>query len=67
MAESGSCDRYEFDAPSHVVDFVDLEDAGGEDVWFGKSLIQSSNLVIPSASQYCCHCLCVGKLYVSPL
>ncbi|XP_068589847.1 targeting protein for Xklp2 [Cebidichthys violaceus] len=34
MAESDSGDRYEFDAPSHVVDFVDLENAESEDVWF---------------------------------
>ncbi|XP_068453667.1 targeting protein for Xklp2 isoform X1 [Clinocottus analis] len=36
MAESDSGDRYEFDAPSHVVDFVDLEDEGSEDVWFDQ-------------------------------
>ncbi|KAM8864791.1 targeting protein for Xklp2 isoform 1-T4 [Spinachia spinachia] len=34
MAESGTCDPYEFDAPSHVVDFQNLENAEGEDVWF---------------------------------
>ncbi|XP_034393554.1 targeting protein for Xklp2 [Cyclopterus lumpus] len=36
MAESDSGDRYEFDAPSHVVDFVDLENDGSEDVWFDQ-------------------------------
>ncbi|XP_037337034.2 targeting protein for Xklp2 [Pungitius pungitius] len=36
MSESGSRDRYEFDAPSHVVDLVDLENAEGDDVWFEK-------------------------------
>ncbi|XP_054465403.1 targeting protein for Xklp2 [Anoplopoma fimbria] len=34
MAEGGSDERYEFDAPSHVVDFVDLENDESEDVWF---------------------------------
>ncbi|XP_075951648.1 targeting protein for Xklp2 isoform X1 [Anarhichas minor] len=34
MAEGDSGDRYEFDAPSHVVDFIDLDNAESEDVWF---------------------------------
>lgn len=41
MAETGSGDnaeRYEFDAPSHVVDLKELEtgEDENEDEWFGK-------------------------------
>lgn len=40
MAESDSVDlseRYEFDAPSQVVDLKELENAESDDRWFGKS------------------------------
>lgn len=40
MAESdsgGTSDRYEFDAPSHIVDLNQLETADNDDEWFGKS------------------------------
>lgn len=39
MAENESGDtseRYEFDAPSHVVDFKELVNAETDDKWFGK-------------------------------
>lgn len=39
MAEVGSsvpAERYEFDAPSHVVDFKQLENTDNDDTWFGK-------------------------------
>lgn len=39
MAETDSGDaseRYEFDAPSHVVDLQELENAANDDKWFGK-------------------------------
>ncbi|XP_074499202.1 targeting protein for Xklp2 [Sebastes fasciatus] len=36
MADRDSGDRYEFDAPSTVVDFVDLQDAESEDKWFDQ-------------------------------
>ncbi|XP_071331214.1 targeting protein for Xklp2 isoform X2 [Trachinotus anak] len=39
MAESdsdGSCERYEFDAPSHVVDLKELQDADTDDQWFDQ-------------------------------
>lgn len=44
MAESDSgdaCERYEFDAPSEVVDLKELENAEYDDKWFGES---SSNI-----------------------
>ncbi|XP_040918232.1 targeting protein for Xklp2 isoform X2 [Toxotes jaculatrix] len=34
MAESDSGGTYEFDAPSHVVDLRDMEDADNDDKWF---------------------------------
>lgn len=40
MAENDSgdtCERYEFDAPSQVVDLKELENAESDDRWFGKS------------------------------
>lgn len=40
MAESDSVDpseRYEFDAPSQVVDLKELENTESDDRWFGKS------------------------------
>lgn len=40
MAENDSGDtseRYEFDAPSQVVDLKELENAESDDKWFGKS------------------------------
>lgn len=40
MAENDSgdtCERYEFDAPSQVVDLKELENAECDDMWFGKS------------------------------
>lgn len=38
MAELASSEeRYEFDAPSHVVDFKELLNAETDDKWFGKS------------------------------
>lgn len=36
-SENVSSERYEFDAPSHVVDLKELENADSEDTWFGKS------------------------------
>lgn len=39
MADTESGDiseRYEFDAPSHVVDFKELLNAENDDNWFGK-------------------------------
>lgn len=39
MAETDSGDgpeRYEFDAPSHVVDLQELEHAKNDDEWFGR-------------------------------
>lgn len=33
--------RYDFDAPSHVVDFKELLDADTDDQWFGKCLINA--------------------------
>lgn len=41
MAESDRGDtseRYEFDAPSEVVDLKELENADTDDKWFGKSI-----------------------------
>ncbi|XP_049437622.1 targeting protein for Xklp2 [Epinephelus fuscoguttatus] len=41
MAESDSGDgseRYEYDAPSHVVDFVELANAKNEDTWFEQQI-----------------------------
>ncbi|XP_034447307.1 targeting protein for Xklp2-like [Hippoglossus hippoglossus] len=40
MAESdcGSADRYEFDAPSHVVDLKELENNDGDDQWFEQQV-----------------------------
>ncbi|XP_040049074.2 targeting protein for Xklp2 isoform X1 [Gasterosteus aculeatus] len=69
MAESGSCDRYEFDAPSHVVDFVDLEDAGGEDVWFEQQAgAADGHLVTPSmpAALRISHVAALPRAIVSP-
>lgn len=40
MAESDSgetSDRYEFDAPSEVVDLKELQNVENDDKWFGKS------------------------------
>lgn len=40
MAETDSGDTselYEFDAPSHVVDLQELENAETDDKWFGES------------------------------
>ncbi|XP_069382283.1 targeting protein for Xklp2-B-like isoform X1 [Paralichthys olivaceus] len=40
MAESdcGSAERYEFDAPSHVVDLKELENNDGDDQWFEQQV-----------------------------
>lgn len=47
MAETDSGDtseRYEFDAPSQVVDLKELENnADSEDMWFGKYSNESSD------------------------
>ncbi|XP_069581306.1 targeting protein for Xklp2 isoform X1 [Brachyistius frenatus] len=48
MADSesvGASERYEFDAPSHVVDFKDLLDAGSDDQWFAQQA--DSHLITP--------------------
>lgn len=40
MAESDvGADMYEYDAPSQVVDLKALQDAEGDDKWFGKFLV----------------------------
>lgn len=39
MAESdfaANAELYEYDAPSQVVDLKELQDAEGDDKWFGK-------------------------------
>lgn len=41
MADNDSdvaAERYDFDAPSHVVDFKQLETNEGDDQWFGEYL-----------------------------
>ncbi|KAG8002948.1 Targeting protein for Xklp2-B [Nibea albiflora] len=48
MAESDSgdaCERYEFDAPSEVVDLKELENAEYDDKWFGPSTSAAPNIV----------------------
>lgn len=36
MAQSESASHYEFDAPSHVIDFKALDTEDNADIWFGK-------------------------------
>ncbi|KAF3696422.1 Targeting protein for Xklp2-B [Channa argus] len=41
MADSDSGERYEFDAPSHVVDLKELETTENDDQWFGHGKVSS--------------------------
>lgn len=43
MAQSESASHYEFDAPSHVIDFQALDTEDNADIWFGKMV---SNLCL---------------------
>ncbi|XP_034551521.1 targeting protein for Xklp2 isoform X2 [Notolabrus celidotus] len=56
MAESDSGDngeRYEFDAPSHVVDLKELENAENEDIWFEQQAgVPNSNLQTPGVDRH---------------
>lgn len=36
MAQGESASHYEFDAPSHVIDFKALDTEDNADIWFGK-------------------------------
>lgn len=56
MAEIDSSDaseRYEFDAPSHVVDLKELQNADNDDKWFGESLEPDSYLRLNRKSKQC--------------
>lgn len=35
---SQSADKYEFDAPAHIIDMEALQNEDGADAWFGKEL-----------------------------
>lgn len=55
MAESDPGDvseRYEFDAPSEVVDLKELEYSENDDKWFGKSLFNSVIRLLLSSCQH---------------
>lgn len=60
MADSSpskASDRYEFDAPSHVVDFKQLDSTDVDDTWFGK--LQSCRHVIMLSQFWPQHPYCV--------
>lgn len=40
--EPGASELYEFDAPSHVENFMELVNAETDDRWFGKIRFQTS-------------------------
>ncbi|XP_016891109.1 targeting protein for Xklp2 isoform X1 [Cynoglossus semilaevis] len=56
MADNDSdvaAERYDFDAPSHVVDFKQLETNEGDDQWFDQQATEADDqLVTPSRSEW---------------
>ncbi|XP_067383246.1 targeting protein for Xklp2 isoform X2 [Channa argus] len=53
MADSDSGERYEFDAPSHVVDLKELETTENDDQWFEQQAGEANpHLITPSRSDW---------------
>ncbi|XP_029013201.1 targeting protein for Xklp2 isoform X2 [Betta splendens] len=52
-ADSGDSKRYEFDAPSHVVDLKELQNSDNEDKWFDLQAGEAGNhLITPTRTDW---------------